>query len=400
MIRLLIVAALAILSWITYLDRAAISSVKEPVAAELRLDDKAMGAAFSSFALGYALGQIPTGWLADRLGPRVLLTAVVILWSLLTGLTGFVSTFTSLLLVRFFFGLAEAGAYPGTARAFYSWLPASERGRANGIVFAASRLGAALAFPLMAWLVAHYSWRATFYLLAAPGLIWGALWFLFYRERAGAKEKEAKEAAHGGLTLREALRTTAFRLALFQYVVTNFTTFLCLSWMNPYLKQRYALSAEEAASYSTIPLLVAATAQWTAGYTVDKLFQSQYREHSRSLPAIAGFVIAAVGAFAIPFAESPLAAAAYFALASFGVEVTISPAWSFCMDLGGRHSGAVSGAMNTCGNLGSFVSANAFPWIQGAFGSAGPYFYLLAALNLLSALAWTRIRVASGKVPS
>jgi ACS family glucarate transporter-like MFS transporter len=388
MIRLLIVAALAVLSWITYLDRAAISSVKDPIAAELRLDDKAMGAVFSSFALGYALGQIPTGWAADRLGPRVLLTAVVVLWSLLTGLTGFVSTFTSLLLVRFFFGIAEAGAYPGTARAFYSWLPASERGRANGIVFAASRLGAALAFPLMAWLVQHYSWRATFYLLAIPGLVWGALWFFFYRERPTEKATLAE-----GLTLREALRTASFRLALFQYVVTNFTTFLCLSWMNPYLKQRYTLSAEAAASYSMIPLLVAATAQWTSGYAVDRLFESRHRAHSRTLPAIAGFTIAAIGALAIPFAETPLAAAVFFALASFGVEVTISPAWSFCMDLGGRHSGAVSGAMNTCGNLGSFVSANAFPWIQSAFGAADPYFYLIAILNLLSALAWTRIRV-------
>lgn len=387
MIRLLIVAALAILSWITYLDRAAISSVKDPIAEELRLDDKAMGAVFSAFALGYALGQIPTGWLADRVGPRVLLTAVVMLWSLLTGLTGFVSTFSSLLLVRFFFGLAEAGAYPGTARAFYSWLPASERGRANGIVFAASRLGAALAFPLMAWLIAHYSWRMTFYLLALPGLVWGVAWYALYRERPTEKRE-----AQGGLTLREALKTTAFRLALFQYVVTNFTTFLCLSWMNPYLKQRYALSAEEAASYSTIPLLVAATAQWTAGYTVDKLFQSRHRVHSRMMPAMVGFAIAAMGALAIPFAETPLVAAAFFALASFGVEITISPAWSFCMDLGGRHSGAVSGAMNTCGNLGSFVSANAFPWIQASFGSANPYFYLLAGLNVLSALAWTRIR--------
>src|SRR4051794_26088292 len=139
--RYLVIAALAILSWITYLDRAAISSVKEPIGAELRLDDKAMGAVFSAFALGYAIGQIPAGWGADRFGPRILLTVVVLFWSLLTGFTGLVQSFTMLLLVRFVFGLAEAGAYPGTARAFYNWLPSSEHGRANGVVFAASRVG-------------------------------------------------------------------------------------------------------------------------------------------------------------------------------------------------------------------------------------------------------------------
>src|SRR5918999_3936955 len=148
--RYLVVIALALLSWITYVDRAAISSVKEPIAAELQLEDKAMGAVFSAFALGYAVAQIPAGWAADRFGPRLLLTVVVIIWSLLTGLTGIVTSFTALLAVRFLFGLAEAGAYPGPARAFYSWLPSSEHGRANGIVFAASRIGAALAFPLMA----------------------------------------------------------------------------------------------------------------------------------------------------------------------------------------------------------------------------------------------------------
>ena len=172
MLRYLVVAALAVLSWITYVDRAAISSVKDPIIVEMGLNDKAMGAVFSAFALGYALGQIPAGWCADRFGPRLLLTVVVALWSLLTGLTGLVQTFVSLLVVRFLFGLAEAGAYPGTARAFYNWLPASEHGRANGAVFAASRIGAALAFPLMAKLLEHGSWRFTFYLLTIPGLIW------------------------------------------------------------------------------------------------------------------------------------------------------------------------------------------------------------------------------------
>jgi ACS family glucarate transporter-like MFS transporter len=386
--RLLVVAALAVLSWITYLDRAAISSVKDPIAAELQLTDREFGAVFSAFALGYALGQIPTGWAADRLGPRLLLAGVVTLWSLLTGLTGFASSLLSLLIVRFLFGLAEAGAYPGTARAFYSWLPPSEHGRANGVVFAASRLGAAVAFPLMAWLLSHHSWRVTFYLLALPGLVWGLIWYLLFRDRAAPPSAPHAPA----LTLREALRTNAYRLALFQYFVTNFTTFLCLSWMNPYLKQRYALTTEQAAAYTMIPLLVGATAQWFAGTAVDRLYVSRHRAWSRALPAIAGFVISAIGAASIPFAATPTAAALCFALATFGAEITISPSWAFCIDLGGSNSGSVSGAMNTCGNFGSFVSANAFPWIQSAFGAAGPYFALLCAMNLASALAWTRMR--------
>ncbi|HYO84323.1 MAG TPA: MFS transporter, partial [Bryobacteraceae bacterium] len=254
--RYIVVTALALLSWITYLDRAAISSVKDPIAAELRLDDKAIGAVFSAFALGYAMGQIPAGWAADRFGPRVLLTGVVIVWSVLTGLTGVVTSFTALLCVRFLFGLAEAGAYPGTARAFYSWLPSSEHGRANGVVFAASRVGAALAFPLMAYLLQTRSWRGTFYLLAFPGILWAIVWYVFFRDRPRAAPGTGPARVEPAMRLSDALRTVAFRLAILQYFATNFTTFLCLSWMNPYLKQRFSLSVSEAAYYTMAPLLV------------------------------------------------------------------------------------------------------------------------------------------------
>lgn len=117
--RHLVVAAVFVLSFITYIDRAAISTAKGPMAAELSLSSQAMGAVFSAFALGYAIAQIPAGWFADRCGPRIALAALVALWSLFTALTGAVSGLWSLLVIRFLFGMAEAGAFPGSARAFY-----------------------------------------------------------------------------------------------------------------------------------------------------------------------------------------------------------------------------------------------------------------------------------------
>ena len=160
--RSLVVGGLFVLSLITYVDRAAISTAKGPMAAELSLSDGEMGAVFSAFALGYAAAQIPSGWLADRLGPRRALAIVVVLWSLLTSLTGAMSTFGPLLAVRFFFGVAEAGAFPGSARVFYNWLPVTERGIANGILFSGALLGGAVAFPFYTWLLDNYSWRGAF----------------------------------------------------------------------------------------------------------------------------------------------------------------------------------------------------------------------------------------------
>ena len=142
--RYAVVFALFVLSMITYIDRVCISTAKDPISRELGLSDSAMGMVFGSFALGYALAQIPSGWFADKFGPRIALALVVTAWSALTAFTGAAWSLTSLVVIRFLFGVGEAGAFPGCARAVCNWLPVGERGRANGVLFSGSRLGAAL----------------------------------------------------------------------------------------------------------------------------------------------------------------------------------------------------------------------------------------------------------------
>ena len=157
--RYAVVFALFMLSMITYVDRVCIATAKDPISNELGLSDSVMGMVFSAFALGYALAQIPAGWFADKAGPRTALAVVVTAWSTLTALTGAAWSLSSLVTIRFLFGVGEAGAFPGSARAICNWLPAGERGRANGVLFSGSRLGAALAFPLLAWMLTRWHWR-------------------------------------------------------------------------------------------------------------------------------------------------------------------------------------------------------------------------------------------------
>ena len=251
--RYLVVAALFLLSLITYIDRAAISTAKRPMAEDLSLSDAQMGAVFSAFALGYAAAQMPSGWFADRIGPRRALAIVVVLWSLLTSLTGMMTQFGPLLAVRLLFGVAEAGAYPGSARVFYNWLPAGERGIANGILFSGGLLGAAFAFPIFAWLVEQYDWRGAFYLLGAPGLIWAVCWLIWFRDFP--RERIVHDDPVGGPDQRiwPLLRSRGMLLAMFQYFAGNFTFYICISWMHPYLLERYAMSQGEAARYCDDP---------------------------------------------------------------------------------------------------------------------------------------------------
>ena len=383
--RTILLVLLFLLSWILYLDRAAISTAKDLVAKDLGLSNDAMGVVFGSFALAYALGQIPAGWFADRFGPRMTLTIVVSAWSLFTALTGLAPEFATLVVVRFLFGLAEAGAFPASARAFYTWLPAALHGRANGIIFSGSRLGAALSFPILAGLLDGYGWRVAFFLLGVPGLVWAAVWFSWFRDRP------APPTTTIDAPLRDIFRSRAMLQVMAQYFSSNFTFFLCLTWMLPYLMERYHLTRERASWYSMTILLVGATAQWVSGFLTDWLYQ-RYPRWSRRAPALAGFLVAASALLVLTQANSPEMAVALFTLATFGTEMTISPSWAYCIDIGGGKSGAVSGAMNMVGNLGGFVSASAFPALaRWNGGDASLYFLVAALLNVTSAIFWLRM---------
>ncbi len=175
---------------------------------------------------------------------------------------------------------------------------------------------------------------------------------------------------------------------MIQYFASNFTFFVGLSWMLPFLKEHYRLPAAEAAGYAMVPLLFAASAQWISGFLVDRLYQSPWRAWSRRLPAMLGFACAVAGLLAAPFMQTPADAVVCFTLAVFGTDLTISPSWAYCMDLGGKNSGAVSGSMNMAGNIGSFVSANAFPWLYRLTGGPAAYFQTAALLNAVRLLCW------------
>lgn len=392
--RTILLSLLFVLSWITYLDRAAIATAKGPIASELSLSDASMGLVFGAFALGYAIAQVPAGWLADRFGARIVLAGVVFGWSIFTSLTGVVNALWLLIAVRFLFGIAEAGAFPGCAHVFHEWLPSSQHGRANGLIFAGSRLGAALAFPLLTGLMVTFGWRHSFLLLGLPGVVWALLWFWWFRDR-----ETVRTTREADVPLLRIFRSPAMLLAMGQYFASNFTFFLCLSWMNPYLVEYYKLEPQRAGWYSMWILLFGATAQFGAGWLTDRLYNSKWRAHSRQIPAGLGFAISATGLFLLAGAESATTAVACFALAAFGAELTISPSWAYCLDIGGRKSGSVSGSMNMIGNFGSFVSASVFPLLVTAERGAAVYFLVAGALNVVAVLLWTRMSSERKLVP-
>ncbi|MBM3766840.1 MAG: MFS transporter, partial [Acidobacteria bacterium] len=162
---------------ITYMDRVVISAAAPSIRADLGLDLATMGLVLGAFRWGYSFFQIPAAWLGDLLGPRRALTMIVGAWSAFTSLTALMVGATSLMVVRFLFGVAEAGAFPIATRSLSRWMLPSERGWAQGVTHAGSRLGAAATPPIVAWMILSFGWRTPFWVFGAIGLLWAAYWF-------------------------------------------------------------------------------------------------------------------------------------------------------------------------------------------------------------------------------
>lgn len=390
-----------LITLLLYIDRVCISSAKDSIAGDLQFTDTQMGWVLASFALGYALFQVPGGMLVDRFGARKVLTGIMIIWSMFTALTGLARNYISMLSFRFIFGAGEAGAFPGISRAAYSWVPLEERGIFQGINFSGSRLGAAFALPLVAYLIETWGWRGVFYFFGAIGIVFASVYFWLFRNKPedhpgiSAQEKkfiidtrQKEQPTPENLPLSRILRSPNVLLAMGQYIGSNFIFFFTLTWLFPYIKDQFQLDSVTTGLYSMLPLLAGAVGNWTSGFLVDAIYKRGKWKQSRRFPAIIGFILVVIGVIASLYMETPLGAVLCLSIAIFGADMTLSPSWSFCMDIGKENSGKISGTMNMAGNLGSFATALAFPYMQEWTGSNDSFFYLAAFLGFVSIILW------------
>jgi MFS transporter, ACS family, glucarate transporter len=396
-----VVGAIVVVSFLTILARAGISGAKLEMAHDLGINDLGFGLVFGAFALGYAVFMVPCGLLADRWGPRKSLTLSVFFWSLFTLCTGLARGISVLIFIRFLFGMAEAGVYPQAARALHNWTLTRERGLALGLLNMGSRLGAAFGLLAAPVCVAWLGWRESFAFLGIIGVIWAAGWFWWFRDTPAIKlngrnsedlsPRDKSTLLADKVPWRAFLSSRNFYLITYQYFASQFTFFICLSWLLPFLKSRFGITNSGAGLYSSIPLYCGAVAMWIGGAAIDRIYKAGKWRLSRRLPAMVGFGLAAATLIPAPFMHSPGWFIACFALTTFGVDLTVCASWPVCCDVGGRYSGTLSAAMNTMGALGSLASSLLFPVLIGWAGNIKIYFCLGALLNIVALVCWKYI---------
>lgn len=391
-----VLAFTTVLAIITYLDRVAISSAAPAVRSEMGLDAVQMGWVFSAFTWAYAIFEIPSGWMGDVMGPRKVLTRIVIWWSAFTAATGMAWNFASLVVARLLFGMGEAGAFPNTSRSFAKWFPLSERGAAHGWVFMGTRMGGAITPPLVVALMTNFGWRQTFFLFGTVGVIWAWFWWRWFRDEpsqhpevnqqelaiieAGREEPVSHEGFHWA-----ALLSPNLLLVYGMYFTMGYTLYFNLTWLPTYLKDVRGFTLQQAGWLSAVVLFTGGVMTYVGGRLTDHLVRRYGLKIGRSM-AVVTLPIAAMLLVAAAQTDSPLAAALLLA-ATLGVaDLSVSSCWSICHDIGGRNAGIVTGAMNTWGNIGGALSPLVVGYAVGWWNSWTVPFYITAGVYLFGAV--------------
>ncbi len=391
------------LSVITYLDRVCISTAAPYITKELGLTMLQMSVVFSAFTLAYSLFEIPSGWLADTRGARSVVTRIVLWWSAFTMATGAAWSYGSLVATRFLFGAGEAGAFPGVSRAFSRWFPVRERGRANGFLFLGSRAGGALAPALSLLLIHQWGWRWSFAAFGSIGLAWAFLWYRFFRDEpeehpeVGAAELEwiqqdgPREKSHAPVPWRKLLESRNLYAICGMYFAFGYGLYFYFTWLPTYLIQVLGFSAFAGGALAGLPFVLAGGADLLGGLLTDRLSAIRGLKVGRSLLGFCAFSGSALLLLGSTAVDERLPKAILIALALASADLGLAAAWAVCLDVGRRHAGVVTGAMNTFGNLGGMFAPLVVGTVVQRFGSWTVAFQVSAAIYAMGALLWLLI---------
>ena len=403
-VRYRVVAAAVTLAGVTYLDRVCVGVLAPSIMSDLHISQIQMSFVFSAFTAAYAIFEMPTAWWADLVGSRRVLTRIVMWWSVFTMLTAAASSYVMMLVVRFLFGVGEAGAWPNAARVFSRWIPLRERGRVQGVFFAGAHLAGGLTPALVAWIALYLPWRLVFVMFGFVGLAWAAFWYGWFRDEP--REHPAVNPAEAELieqtrglpaqdrrgTFSEVFRIPSLLPLCLQYVANSYGYYFFITWLPTYLAKARGMSSAELAIFSGLPLTLSAIADVSGGFTTDALCRRLgLRAGMRSI-GVVSYLLAAAAMIGGTLASNPRVGGTLIALGGAFSMFTLAPSWSTAIGLGGRNTALLSSVMNTSGQVGAFFSPIVLALLVDHFGDWSLPLHVLSGLYLMAAICWTLIK--------
>ena len=380
-----VLSLLCALAIITFLDRLCISVAGPRMQTDLHLSAVQWGWILGAFVLAYGIFEIPSGALGDRYGHPRMLVRIVLWWSLFTSLTGAARGLTQLLATRFLFGLGEAGAYPNMSGVIVRWFEPAGRARAQSFIWAASRLGGALSPLLVVPLLRWIDWRSTFAVLGVVGLLWVIVWRACYRD---APLPRSASLPH---PWRRLLGHRQIWLIFVMYGCYSWGSWFFMSWFPVFLVRGCGFSEAEMGIYSSLPFLLGVGGNLTGGYVSDRLVTRYGLKFGRRSVACASLAASSLLVAALAFTRNK-AAIVVLSSCGFGVmDLMLPVSWAVCLDIAPRHSGTVTGIMNSAGQLGGFLCTVLFGYLVQISGSYHSPLWVISGMLLFSAFLFSKI---------
>jgi ACS family glucarate transporter-like MFS transporter len=401
--RFRVLAMLCSLTTLTYMDRICISIVGVRIKSDLHLNNEQFGWVLAAFALAYAVFEIPSGMLGDRIGPRKVFIRIVLLWSFFTALTGLVNGLLALLIVRFLFGVGESGTYPNSILVVSRWFPINETGKALSWVGIGSQLGAAIAPLIIVPIAAAYGWRMPFFAIGSVGIVW--VWFCYswFRDFPSqmktipAPEKEMIESScrhkdHQQLVSWKLIfRNSTLWPLMLMYFCCQWANYFFIAWMPVYLQEGRGFSENSMKEITSILFIVGVSGFLAGGAAGDLFLKRKGLKIARRLTGMLG--LGACGFLLLVAGLSQNNAITAFCLtgANFSFSFGVMVSYAVCADIGRNNAGTVTGAMNFFGQMGAFSLALIFGKIVQVTHHFDYPLYLLAIVLFTGCLLWLAI---------
>jgi MFS family permease len=363
---------LCVLFAIMYLDRVNISAAAAPLKAHFNLSNTEMGLAFSAFSWTYLASVLFGGWGARKYGARVSLFVTVIIVGIGTILTGLTGGLVSLFVARLVVGLGEGPAFPAATQAMRNWYPAHRFGYIQGITHSASRLGAALAPPVVAWIIVWSDWRISFIICGVAALLWAAVWWLYFREDprehpdAAAEKLEDLSVSLPDRKARIPLWTLTKRM--FPVTIVMFTYgwsyWVFVSWLPLYFANQHHTDLKKSALLTSIPFAAGLVGNTVGGIGSDFILKRTGR-HRLARCSVVAVSLVGTALCLIPclFIDDLTTVVALLAAAMFFLELTIAPMYAVPMDISKEYAGLGSAYIIMGVAIAGIISPVVFGWL-------------------------------------
>ena len=391
------------LIFITYLDRVCISLVGVRIKSAFHLTNAQFGWVVGAFALAYALFEIPSGIMVDRIGQRGVLIRIVLWWSLFTALTGVVTGLTSLMITRFLFGMGESGAYPTSSSTIARWFPATETGRGMSVLFIGQNAGAAVAPLIVVPIAIYFGWRAPFFVNGFIGLLWVLICWLWFRnepvemkgiskEEVALIEEKRRFLKHRDLfPWKSVLANWKVWAMLLGFFCSQWGLYFFVAWMPVYLQQGRHLTENNMKLVTSYLFVLAMIGAMLSGIWNDWLVKKKGLAFGRRFIGMTALGLSGLFLAITATTSSNFLAVTCLLTCGFFYSFYAITAFSTCVDIGGSRAGTVAGMMNFAGQIGAFFLSVVFGKIADLVHNFNTPVMLIAGILITGSVVWLGI---------